>query len=299
MLTSVVTGLNNLNVYNLDMNLTKNQKIIAAIGAGLVLILTITSIYFYTKSNSASNSSDNKTDVTPIPTSIATTIEPTQNEVSSSTLAPTISSSTPTAKPVTTFEDDRIKVIIPDGWTYKEVKVNNVKEGIVLLKGSYTLNILSHYPGQASGITGGRFSDIAGYMYAPELNIMQPGLECNSGASIGTKITGKLNRLDLFFNLEDFNSPSATEACGNPTVKDDLWYGSYLRTYLGVSDDGHFVDYLKMISNSTAQIEAKNEIVITMSYYSKDINKLPVKNSAELNTRIGEMTDIVKSIQWK
>lgn len=215
----------------------------------------------------------------------------------------------PTAVPVaqlggTVFENDYIKFVVAEGWQLTEatrtlqdqeydkntgttIKIGEpktTKTGAVnITKGKYILYI-NPQAGQASGVEGGRFGEIAGGAPSADVVIVEhPSPPC------GTEVVGEssipipgavLTRHDLYISSED-----KQDYCAAPTNGKNVWYFSYLTTAAG----GYF-NYYK---------EAPLGFVITMAYNSKDINSFPVKGTPELYTHLRDMGNIVKTIQFK
>jgi hypothetical protein len=69
------------------------------------------------------------------------------------------------------FEDDRIRVEVPTGWSVQTAtesvtggKPFDAPIGALLTKDKYRLYLLSH-TGHASGVEGGRFSEVVEYVF--------------------------------------------------------------------------------------------------------------------------------------
>ena len=82
------------------------------------------------------------------------------------------------------FEDDRIRVGIPAGWSVQPAtetvtgdRTYQLPIGALFTKGRYKLYLPSHH-GQASGIEGGRFSEVVEYI-SPWIDMSEsPWLPC-------------------------------------------------------------------------------------------------------------------------
>ncbi len=189
----------------------------------------------------------------------------------------------------TTFENDYMKLTLPEGWKaqvapqklYDNSDVPTTKPNpaaVNITKGNYILYINTEAQ-QASGITGGRFAEIAqGAPSADAVIISQPSPQCGT-AEIETAFLD-FKRADLFVSSQD-----KKDYCAVPTNGKTVWYFSYL-----TRGQGYF-NYYK-----SGEAPA---LVVTMSYNSKTINNFPVKGSAELNTALGDMTAIAESLQLK
>ncbi|GEM_PF-3333167 len=174
------------------------------------------------------------------------------------------------------YENEYMKLSIPEGWTATQ---SNKNSGAVnITKGNYILYINTQ-ASQASGVTGGRFSEIA--MGAPSADAViksYPGPEC--GKQEKYNAFESYQRIDLYVSTTD-----AVYNCNVPK-SGTVWYFSYLTTSKG----GYF-NYYK-------DDEAPG-LVVTMAYNAKDLNRLPQKGSAELTAALAEMTDIVKTLEVK
>jgi hypothetical protein len=195
-----------------------------------------------------------------------------------------------------TYENEYMKVAIPDGWEAKEatktVYVSNCinkqncstipktepnPAAVNITKGNFILYINTQAQ-QASGVNGGRFAEIA--MGAPSADAVvkvQPSSEC--GVSEKTSFQNYV-RVDWYVD-----SQNKQEWCNVPSTS-TVWYFSYVTTSKG----GYFNYYNEGSPTS---------LVITMAYNSKNVNDLPIKGSAELNSALEEMTRIVNSLEIK
>lgn len=207
------------------------------------------------------------------------------------------------------FENEYMKLTVPAGWKLEELakplpdhiynkatgtQVDDVpptpapapaKTGAVnITKDSYILYIHPH-ASQASGVTGGRFAEIA--MGAPSADAVvteQPSPPCGQAVSGGSvSIPGvNLTRKDLYVSKAD-----KKDYCAVPTTGTS-WYFSYI-----TNSKGGYINYYKA--------DELPGYVITMAYNSKDVNALPQKGTAELTAALADMTGIVKTLvlkQW-
>lgn len=212
----------------------------------------------------------------------------------------------PTAEPVAqVFENEYMKLTVPAGWKLEELtqtlqdqqydkttgattKVGEpvtTKTGAVnITKDSYILYIHPH-ASQASGVTGGRFAEIA--MGAPSADAVvteQPSPPCGQTVGGGSiNIPGvNLTRKDLYVSKAD-----KKDYCAVPTTGTS-WYFSYI-----TNSKGGYINYYKA--------DELPGYVITMAYNTADVNALPQKGTAELTTALVDMTGIVKTLvlkQW-
>lgn len=215
----------------------------------------------------------------------------------------------PTAEPVVNggYENPYMKVAVPAGWKLEELtefvpehmsnsttslQVDDappigvsapVKTGAVTItKGNYILYIHPH-ASQASGVTGGRFAEIA--MGSPSANAVvteQPSPPCGQTVSSGTiRIPGLvLTRKDLYVSSADKKDYCAVPAKGT------AWYFSYV-----TDPKGGYINYYK-----AGELPG---YVITMAYNAAKPDLLPLKGSAELEQALADMTGIVKTLELK
>lgn len=200
--------------------------------------------------------------------------------------------STPTATPIfqgQLYENQYMKITIPAGWTVTQatetVYVKDVLQkhpnpaAVNITKNNYILYINTQAQ-QASGIAGGRFSEIAqGAPSADAVIQIHPSSPC--GFSETNPGFPDHPRVDLYVD-----SRSNRELCAHPSTKATVWYFSYI-----TDRSGSYFNYYKEGEPLS--------FVITMAYNSKDVNKLPVKGSAELNTMLNEMTAIINTLEIK
>ena len=207
--------------------------------------------------------------------------------------------------PGTLYKNEYMTVTIPDGWKLSEGtrtiqnqtydkntgKITLIGPPIVektgavnIVKGNYILYI-NPWAGQASGIQGGRFGEIAG----GALSVMAVAEDPSAGVICGSSDSPPVftnmdqnphSRVDLYTSQEQRNY------CNRPASGKEAWYFSYITdikdsTYFNYYKDGEALSF-----------------VITMAYNSKDINKLPLKNSEELTTMLSEMSNIIKTAEF-
>lgn len=214
------------------------------------------------------------------------------------------------------YEDDRIQVAIPPGWSVEEAYVpvyggtteevvGKMHVGAVLSRGRYRVYLLTHYS-QASGIVGGRFGEIAKFV-APMTDQSEESRPCSDNVwGVPTSVTSKLDRIDLYLNIATAK-PGVLALCGNPTVGATLWYGSYFTGHCPpdkpVPQDcgGYFLDSLFLADkpNAGAGKSMNYEMVFTVSYAANKADLLPHKGDPQLNRILGEASAIVRSIKFK
>jgi hypothetical protein len=219
--------------------------------------------------------------------------------------------------PQSVFEDDRIRVEIPAGWSAQPAtehvsgdKPFELPIGALLSRGKYRLYLLSHKE-QASGIEGGRFSEVVQYI-SPWINMSEsPWLPCPSEIQGSEAITdNKLTRQDLYFDTAHA-SKKALADCGNPSVKGTLWYGSYFFETCHDKDTpracGSFFLTYQDLSGKYPQPRTVNgsttsdewQMVYAMTLDTKIPDALPMKDDPGLRAVLREASGIVGSIVYK
>jgi hypothetical protein len=233
------------------------------------------------------------------------------------------------------YEDDRIRVSIPPGWTLSQptAPYRNAEGGLktvpvqgagaMLTNGKYKLYLLSHN-GQVSGIMGGRYGEIN--------EILSPWLDPRSlcPAYIHqevTKLTDKLARVDNYY---DTAHPAAQPAggerpknCGEPSQPGVFWYGSYFapcraaaNTPEGVYCGGYFL-YFPELAGTGSDRDPAAEMTFSLTYETADLgkgipnsttdsgeglppaNQLPRKGDEKLVKMLDDATAIVTNIRYK
>jgi hypothetical protein len=177
------------------------------------------------------------------------------------------------------YENQFMKVILLPGWAAKKAGRNPAAVNII--KGHYILYINTQAT-QASGVEGGRFSEIA--MGAPSADVVittYPSPPCGKGES--SPASAPYTRMDLYVSKTDLESQSW---CNAPSSGATVWYFSYI-TDAGGGYLNHYVP------------GQNRALVVTMAYRSKDVNSLPLKGSTELNSMLSEMTSIVNALKIK
>lgn len=175
------------------------------------------------------------------------------------------------------YETGYMKVSIPAGW--KATAAGKNSSAVNIAKGNYILYINTQ-AGQASGVEGGRFAEIA--MGAPSAEAVVTEWPNNCGKEEVQAAYTDHSRVDLYVNKAD-----KQPGCAAPANGSTVWYFSYING----KDKAYFNYYSKIGPTGVVGY------VITMSYQAKDVNKLPVKGNAELNTMLSEMTSIAKSLE--
>ncbi len=174
------------------------------------------------------------------------------------------------------YSNEYMTVTVPPGWTIPQVSSDTPT--ITITKGDYILSINTR-AAQASGITGGRFGEIAGPgASVGDVVTQEPAGPCGSAVTSTVTVNGAAAiETDFYVGPND-----ATMVCAAPTNGNKVWYFSY------VSHDGGYFNYYPGLEPLSW--------VITMSYDGKDINSLPVKNSIDLNDALAQMSGILKTL---
>jgi len=194
------------------------------------------------------------------------------------------------------YETNYLKVMIPTGWTAtiaKEMVEEIVDENgnsisvqpnpaaVNITKDNYILYINTQAQ-QASGVEGGRFSEIAqGAPSADAVIKIHPTSPC--GSSEKGSAFDQYQRVDLYVSSQEKN----IETCNIPTGQKTVWYFSYIT---GNSKGGYFNYYTDASGKG---------LVITMAYDSDNVNQLPIKDSAVLTQMLETMTDIAATLEIK
>jgi len=251
---------NRLNEENTQIRhkMESNLFIFFLIGLIGILIVAIAGMLFYQNSIAPNNTSaQGLPDPSPTPSEISSpvlseTIEPLSNE--------------------NQFENNYLKISIPDGWKY----TTPLDGAINLTKDNYILYINPVFK-RSTSQSETRFTEItSGSPSADAVIIMQPSGPCGIFESSSININ---KRFDYYVNQSE-----TSQNCNKP-LNNSVWYFSY------VSDGSGFFNNYKDDPN-------KN-LLITMSYNSRDIKKLPAKGDQKLETMLNEMSDIVKSVEIK
>lgn len=193
-----------------------------------------------------------------------------------------ISSGTTPAQGTTygTYENDYLRVTIPSDWTARSVMTSANPAAVNITKGNYILYINANAQ-QASGVAGGRFSEISsGAPSADSVVLMPPSAPCGISETVPAMLDH--SQVNLYVSQSD-----KSESCAAPS-NGTVWYFSYITD----SKNGYFNYYNQANGSQSA-------FVITMAYNSKDVNSFPVKGSADLTATLNEMTTIVKTLELK
>ena len=209
-------------------------------------------------------------------------VRSTSDNVIVESVTPTISTTpeattTPTAVTQSkVYSNQYLSVTIPAGWSYSTTQSGAIN----ITKNNYILYI-NPQASQASGVEGGRFSEIA--HGAPSVGAVLPGYDDSNG-ECGIR---EINQIPVIGSRTDLFSGPSTDACTNkPSDGSTAWYFSYISKTGG---------YFNERTGCSVDVNPC-QYVITMAYDSKDVNKLPRKGNAMLNAMLSEMTSIAKTL---
>ena len=176
-----------------------------------------------------------------------------------------------------------MSLTVPATWSVNELNtgaVNISKEGYIL----YINPDIS----QASGVEGGRFSEIAQGSPSADLVIKNwPDDPC--GTAEKSSINTKLKRTDYFVNK---NNVGVSSNCNAP-ANGSAWYFSYVTT----PDAGYFASKKEFTGSSA--YNGLDQFVITMSYKTSDVNNLPKEDSEARENALDEMSAMLTSLKLK
>lgn len=198
-----------------------------------------------------------------------------------------------------TFQDDRIRVAVPPGWRANEVTLITggayhvpIHVGGVLSKGKYRVYLLTHY-GQASGIVGGRFGEIANYV-APWINTDDPGGCFNYLEPFETPATKLLSRVDLYFDSAS-QVTNKNESCQDlhSPAQHLIWFGSYFSPR-----NDKYAFFLTFPLGQT-DADPDRQMAFTATLATKSPDDLPVRNDPELKRFLDEASAVISSITYR
>jgi hypothetical protein len=199
-----------------------------------------------------------------------------------------------------TYTDDKIQVTAPSGWTIES------SNGAVLRKGRYVLSLCSNC-GQASGIRGGRFSEIAA-LVQPWARKEEPSGPCGK-QELSSHHAGKLDRLDLYYTRPADDTPPTemeSQLCVIPKTHKTLWYGSLFtqrcKLPLHSQEDcgGYFLQQSSLAGKAIGpQSPVEDEMAFGLSYETKTVDSLPEKGNRRLVEILREANAIVASVIYR
>jgi len=169
------------------------------------------------------------------------------------------------------FENQYLTITILPAWTVG----SSVDQRLNLIQDKYLLSINPIFT-HASGVTGGRFSEIVGGMPSVEgvtANVDQPagGFECAQWPPEEMIVAKGISLRNLYTDRS-----KAENGCKFPSSGQPAWFGSYF------SGQG-----------------SESEYVITLAYNTADVNTLPQKGSPELRQIFSDVATMQKSLSLK
>jgi IPT/TIG domain-containing protein len=169
------------------------------------------------------------------------------------------------------FENQFLKIRIVPGWTVPR----SADQTLNLIRGKYLLSIDPIF-GHASGVIGGRFSEIVSGKKSIDAvmgDVAQPagGFECAQWPPEELGVSKKMFLLNLYTD-----SSKVDNGCTFPSSGLPVWFGSFF------SGQGSESDY-----------------AITLTYRTDNVNSLPEKGSPELKHVLGEAIRMLRSLQLK
>jgi hypothetical protein len=169
------------------------------------------------------------------------------------------------------FENQYLTMTILPGWRVG----NSVDQKFNLIQGKYILTINPIFM-HASGITGGRFSEIVDGMPSVDAvtrNVDQPaaGSECAQSTREEMTVTKAISLSNLYTD-----SSKAGNGCSFASSGQPVWFGS---SFAGEANE--------------------SEYTITLAYDTADVDSLPRKGSLELTHIFGEVVAMLKTLHLK
>lgn len=206
------------------------------------------------------------------------------------------------------FEDDRIQVRAPEEWSVAPIfqresllSSRRVHIGAVLRNGPWRVYLLTHY-GQASGIVGGRFGEVAPYV-APWMKAADPWGCIDVLTKTETRLSPLWTRVDLAYPPAPRHRGVFPECLTvHKQVERPVWFGSYFTTTCaGHRPDkqcgGFFLSFPP--AHGTDLAGSAEEMVFTATEAIGDPEKLPELSDPNLASFLKEASLIVQSIHYE
>lgn len=167
-----------------------------------------------------------------------------------------------------TFSSELLTITILPGWTARPAE-----PVLDILHGKYILSINPIFR-HASGVTGGRFPEIAARMASVDAvmhNVDQPagGWECSQGDR--TIVTSTISGSNFYTDKSKTGN-----GCNFPLDSQPAWFGSFF-----------------------GDRSVETEHTITLSYDATDVNKLPKRDSQELRGVFRDVVAMLKTLSLK
>jgi hypothetical protein len=169
------------------------------------------------------------------------------------------------------FDNQYLTMTILPGWAPEP----SADQKLNIIHGKYLLTINPIFT-HASGVTGGRFSEIVGGMASIDAvmgKVDQPasGIECAQSPAKGTTLTKTITLSNLYTD-----GSKSENGCTFPSSGQSVWFGSYF------SGEG-----------------SESEYAITLTYDTTDVNRLPKKKSPELKHSFADVVAMLKTLELK
>jgi hypothetical protein len=202
------------------------------------------------------------------------------------------------------YQDDRIRIAVPSDWAVKQLtettsgdRIASIPIGVVLIKGSFRIYLLTHYS-QASGVVGGRFGEISRYV-APWLKDSDPWACFNAFAKATIPVTNQLIRVDLFLDSKPNNKSSDTDCLRLGRYRRvPVWLGSYFGSPSKTGAlPGFFLNF--PVSKSDSVNTKQQQMVMTAAMDADSPDTLPPKTNESLRRFLNEASALVGSIAYK
>jgi cytoskeletal protein RodZ len=207
-----------------------------------------------------------------------------QNTVSNNTNNTTPAAATPAAQ-ASVFADSNLSITVLPGWSAKQSTATTASEAVNITKGNYILYINPLF-GHASGIQGGRFSEVANGMPSVDLVMAQVEQPASpTDCSIDAQSSESINSSVSLFNLYTDNT-KIHNGCIFPSSGESVWFGSYT--------SGSATAF-----GRTTSPDVFNEFAITVAYNTKNVNSLPKKNDPVLNSTLADVVSMLKTLKLK
>lgn len=167
-----------------------------------------------------------------------------------------------------TFSSELLTITILPGWTARPAEPT-----LDILHGKYILSINPIFR-HASGVTGGRFPEIAARMASVDAvmhDVDQPagGWECSQGDR--TIVTSTISGSNFYTDKSKTGN-----GCNFPLDSQPAWFGSFF-----------------------GDRSVETEHTITLSYDTSDVNKLPKRDSQELRGVFRDVVAMLKTLGLK
>jgi hypothetical protein len=201
------------------------------------------------------------------------------------------------------YRDDKISVRAPPSWSVAILREEDASSsrGAIFRKGRYILRLCTTC-GQVSGVTGGRFTEIARYVQ-PWYRQYGPDWWC--GKDQNSHVSNRLDRVDFWFTRDPahvFNEDA--NDCREPKTTNTVWYGSYFTERCSQAElaanamCGGFLLHREWLTRKPAGIE---EMVFALTYEADEQNLdiLPRRNDPELKRTLDEAAVLVRSVHYK